>query len=59
MASDWLRGAIKKKGQLHRDLGVPQGQKIPKAREEAAAKGSGKTAQRARLALEMRGFDHG
>jgi len=56
VAQKWLQDAIKRKGQLHRDLGVPQGQKIPLAKEEAAAKGSGKTAQRARLAIEMRGF---
>lgn len=56
MAKKWLKDAIKKKGQLHRDLHVPQGQKIPAAKEEAAAKGSGKTADRARLALEMRSW---
>lgn len=56
MAKQWLKDAITKKGALHKDLGVPEGQKIPKAREEAAAHGDGKTAQRARLALQMRGF---
>jgi hypothetical protein len=29
MAKDWIKGAIKHPGSLHRDLGVPQGQKIP------------------------------
>ncbi len=57
MAKNWIAKAIKKPGQLHKDLGVPQGQKIPLAKEEeAAAEGSGKNAQRARLALTMRGF---
>lgn len=51
MAKKWIKGAIKRPGQLHRDLGVPQGKKIPRGRIQAAAKGSGKTAQRARLAL--------
>jgi len=37
MAKKWIQSAIKKPGQLHRDLGVPQGQKIP-ARKLAAAK---------------------
>jgi hypothetical protein len=37
MAKKWIQSAIKKPGQLHRDLGVPQGQKIP-ARRLAAAK---------------------
>jgi hypothetical protein len=54
MAKNWIKGAIKKPGQLHRDLGVPQGQKIPPAKIEAAAKGSGKTAQRARLAKTLK-----
>lgn len=49
---------IKRPGQLHRDLGVPQGQKIPPAAIAAAAQGSGPTARRARLAetfAKMRG----
>ena len=30
MAQDhWIQGAISHPGQLHRDLGVPQGQTIP------------------------------
>lgn len=55
MASNknWIKGAIKKPGALHADLGVPQGQKIPKAKIAAAAKGSGKTAQRARFAQQL------
>ena len=53
MAKKWIQSAIKKPGQLHRDLGVPQGQKIPKGRIEAAAKGSGKVARRARLAKTL------
>jgi hypothetical protein len=54
--SNWIGSAIKRPGQLHRDLGVPQGKPIPKARIRAAAKGSGKTAQRARLALTLQGL---
>lgn len=56
MAKNWIKGAIKKPGQLHRDLGVPQGQKIPQAMIDKAAKGKGKTAQRARFAKELKGF---
>lgn len=41
---------VKHPGALHRDLGVPQGQKIPPAKIEAAAHGNGPTARRARLA---------
>ena len=51
-------GAIKKPGQLHRDLHIPQDQKIPKALEEEAAHKPGKVGARARLALAMRGFNH-
>jgi hypothetical protein len=54
MSKAWISKAIKKPGQLHRDLGVPQGQRIPVSRIRAAAKGSGKTAQRARFALTLR-----
>ena len=29
MAEKWIQGAIKHKGKLHRELGVPEGEKIP------------------------------
>ena len=48
-----IKKAIKKPGQLHKDLGVPLGKKIPKSKILAAAKGGGKTAQRARFALTL------
>lgn len=51
--TQWIQAAIKHHGALHRDLGVPEGQKIPRSKILAAAKGSGKTAQRARLALTL------
>ncbi len=50
---NWIKGAVKKPGALHRDLGVKPGQPIPEGEVKAAAKGSGKTAQRARFALTM------
>jgi hypothetical protein len=53
MAKDWIKGAIKKPGQLHRDLGVPQGQKIPASKLQAAAKSGGKVGQRARFAMTL------
>jgi hypothetical protein len=46
----FIQTAIKKPGQLHRDLGVPQGQKIPQKKLQAAAKKGGKVGQRARFA---------
>lgn len=57
--ANFIQGAIKRPGQLHRDLHVPQGEKIPAAKLEAAAKRHGKVGERARLAEEMRGFHHG
>lgn len=51
---NFIQKAIKKPGQLHKDLGVPQGQKIPESKINEAAKGSGKVAQRARFAKTLR-----
>lgn len=54
MAKKWIAGAIKHPGALHKQLGVPQGQKIPvKQLQSAAAKG-GKLGQRARLAQTLK-----
>jgi hypothetical protein len=50
MAEKWIQKAIKKKGALHKELGVPEGKKIPKKKLEAAAKKHGKEGKRARLA---------
>jgi hypothetical protein len=54
MAKKWIKSAIKKPGQLHKDLGVPQGQKIPASKLAAAAKKGGKVGQRARLAKTLK-----
>ena len=50
----FIQKAIKKPEQLHKDLGVKEGKKIPLKKIEEAAKGSGKTAQRARFAMTLR-----
>lgn len=55
---NFIKNAIKKPGQLHRDLGVPQGEKIPEGKLEAAEEKPGKIGQRARVAKELQGF-HG
>lgn len=49
-----------KKGALHRELGVPEGQKIPASKLRAAAAGKdGKQAQRrAHLAQTLEGLHH-
>lgn len=52
----WISGAIKRPGQLHRDLGVPQGKKIPAKKLAAAAERGGKVGQRARLAQTLKKF---
>lgn len=51
-----IKAAIKRPGQLHRDLGVPEGQKIPPGKIAAAAKAGGKLGQRARFAQTLKGF---
>lgn len=56
MAKKFIAGAIKRPGQLHRDLGVPQGKKIPEAKLEAAAERGGKVGQRARFAETLKGM---
>jgi hypothetical protein len=52
----WIQGAIKKPGALHKQLGVPMGEKIPSKKLTAAAKKGGKEGQRARLAKTLRKF---
>ena len=58
-AEQWIQGAIKKPGALHRQLGVPQGEKIPAGKLSAAAKKGGKLGQRARLAQTLKGLGEG
>lgn len=50
MAKKWIQGIGMKKGALHKELGVPAGKKIPKAKLDKAAKAGGKLGKRARLA---------
>lgn len=59
MAEKFIQKAIKRPGQLHRDLGVPQGEKIPEAKLRAAAKRGGKVGERARFAETLKGMHHG
>ena len=51
--ANFIKGAIKHPGALHRELGVPQGQKIPPGKIQAAAKKGGKLGERARFALTL------
>lgn len=52
----WIAGAIKHPGALHKEMGIPQGQKIPAAKLKAAAGKGGKLGQRARLAETLKGM---
>lgn len=53
MAEKWIAGAIKHPGALHKQLGVPQGQKIPRKMLLAASKKGGTLGKRANLALTL------
>lgn len=57
MATKWIQGAIKHPGALHKELGIPQGKKIPEKVLDKAAKQPGKLGQRARLAKTLRGMN--
>jgi hypothetical protein len=56
--ANWIAGAIKHKGALHKELGVPQGQKIPAGKIAKAAKSGGTLGRRARLAQTLKSFHH-
>lgn len=53
---DWIAGAIKHHGALHKDLGVPMGQKIPESMLNEAATRPGVVGKRARLAKTLKGL---
>lgn len=55
----WIKDAIKKPGALHKELGVPEGKKIPAKKLNAAAKAPGKEGKRARLAKTLEKFPRG
>jgi len=44
--ANWIKGAIKHPGALHKELGVPQGKKIPEAKLEKAEKSKNPTLRR-------------
>ena len=53
----WIQHAIKKKGALRRELGIPPQHKIPRKLLEKAARSPNKTLKRrAVLALTLRKF---
>jgi hypothetical protein len=50
----WIQKAIKHPGALHKELGVPEGKKIPAKKLAAAAKKPGVEGKRARLAETLK-----
>lgn len=50
----WIQKAIKHPGALHKALGVPQGEKIPAEKLNAAAQKGGKVGKQARLAKTLK-----
>lgn len=50
----WIQSAIKKPGALHKQLGVPAGEKIPAKKLAKAAEKGGKLGKRARLAETLK-----
>lgn len=55
----WIAGAIKNKGALHRELGVPADKKIPERKLEKAAHSKSPTLKRrAILAETLKSFKH-
>ena len=53
MATKWIQKAIKKPGALHKQLGVPMGEKIPAKKLSKAAEAGGTLGRRARLAQTL------
>lgn len=56
MSKNWIAGATKNKGALHRALGVPQGTKIPASKLAKGAKMGGTVAKEVSLARTLKGF---
>lgn len=52
----WIQGAIKHPGALHKELGVPEGKKIPEKKLKTAEKEGGKIGKRAHLAETLKKF---
>jgi hypothetical protein len=53
---NWIAGAVKNKGKLHRALGVKEGQKIPEKKLKAHEHAKGKLGKEVRLAETLKGF---
>ena len=59
MAHNWIKGAIKHPGALHRALGVPEGEKIPQSKLTKAAAHAGPHMKKMlALAKTLKGLHH-
>lgn len=57
---NWIAGATKNKGALHRALGIPEGQPIPAKKLEAATHSKNPTIRKeANLAMTLKGLRKG
>lgn len=56
MNKNFIQKAIKRPGALHRELDVPEGEKIPAKKLKEAAEKGGKLGQRARFAETLKKF---
>lgn len=56
---NWISGAIKHPGALHKQLGIPEGKTIPAKKLNAAAKKGGTLGRRANLAKTLKGLNGG
>lgn len=55
----WIKAATSNHGALHRNLGVPEGKKIPEAKLEAATHSKNPTIRKeAQLAETLKGMHH-
>jgi hypothetical protein len=54
--TNWIAGAIKSPGSLHKQLGIKAGKAIGKVKLAKAAKKPGKLGKRARLAETLKSF---
>jgi hypothetical protein len=58
MAEKWIQDAHIKKGALHKEMGIPEGKKIPESKLKKAEHAGGKLGKRARLAETFKSFKH-
>jgi hypothetical protein len=55
-AKHWIANMHMQKGALHKELGIPEGKKIPQKALAKAEKAGGKLGKRARLAKTLESF---